>query len=241
MVNNMQMEMDFDLDSAKKKQMESNGMKLPMHMNMLQEMTLSTKTGAAAADKRIPVMMTYDKAAIKLNMNGIEMKQPDNFIGMKIRGYATEEGKVSVDTIEGNSDVAMKGVLQKMISQVLGSVAFPNKVMKIGDTFKQQLPMEMPVNGTTLNMLVNVIYTLKEIKESQAFFDYTQALSMNFKTEAGNSTATGSGTGKMIYDMPANYITDTTSDMIMNMNVQVREMVMKMNLKAKTSFKARVL
>ena len=36
----------------------------------------------------------------------------------------------------------------------------------------------------------------------------------------------------MIYDLPANYVTHTTGDIIMNM--QVGEMGMTMNLKAKT-------
>ena len=242
MVNNMQMEMDFDVDSAKKKEMESTGMKLPMHMDMLQEMSLSTKTGAVEADKRIPMTMTYDKVGITMTMNGKEMKQPDKFVGMKIKGYATEGVKVSIDTIENNSDAATKEAIQKMISQVLKSVEFPNKAMKIGDTFKQEVPMEMPVSGTTLSMLINVTYTLKEIKGTQAFFDYTQTLNMNFKIGEGNATASGSGTGKMTYDMPANYITDTTGDMIMNMNMQMGEkMAMKIKLKAKTSVKAKVL
>jgi hypothetical protein len=241
MVNTMQMEMDFDVDSAKRKQMEASGTKLPMHMNMLQDMTLSTKTGALAADKRIPMTITYDKVAITTTMNGKEMKQPDKLVGMKIKGYATEEGKVSIDAIEGNSDAAMKEALQKMISQIYQSIEFPNKAMKIGDTFKQEVPMEMPVSGQTLKMLINVTYTLKEIKASQAFFDYTQSISMNIKLEKGNTTATGSGTGKMIYDIPANYITDTTGDMIMNMAMQMGEMGMKMDMKMKTSLKAKVL
>jgi hypothetical protein len=174
-------------------------------------------------------------------MNGKEMKQPDKLVGMKIKGYATEEGKVSIDAIEGNSDVAMKEALQKMIAQIYQSIEFPNKAMKIGDTFKQEVPMEMPVSGQTLKMLINVTYTLKEIKASQAFFDYTQSISMNIKLEKGNTTATGSGTGKMIYDIPANYITDTTGDMIMNMAMQMGEMGMKMDMKMKTSLKAKVL
>lgn len=113
--------------------------------------------------------------------------------------------------------------------------------MKIGDTFKQEVPMDMPVSGQNLKMLINVTYTLKEVKGSQAFFDYTQSISMNLKLEKGNTTATGSGNGKMTYDMPANYITDTTGDMIMNMAMQMGEMGMKMDMKMKTSVKAKVL
>src|SRR5690606_29109776 len=90
MVNNMQMDMDFDIDFAKKKEMEGTGVKFPMHMDILQEMTLSTKTGAAAADKRIPMTMTYDKVEISMTMNGKEMKQPNKFLGMQIKGYATK-------------------------------------------------------------------------------------------------------------------------------------------------------
>jgi len=239
MVNNMQM--DMNVDSAKKKQTESTGMKPPMHVNMLQEMTLSTKTGAVAPDKRIPLTMTYDKLDVSMTMNGKEMKQPNKFVGMQIKGYASEEGKVNIDAIEGNSDTATKAALQKMISEVLRNVEFPNKAMRIGDTFTQEVPMEMPMNGTTLNMLTNLTYTLKEVKESQAFFDYTQSLSLNFEVANGNTTATGSGSGTMIYDMPANYITGSTGDMIMDINMQMGVMLMKMKLKAKTLLNAKVL
>lgn len=241
MVNDMQIDMDFDIDSTKKREMEGAGMLLPMHMDILQEMTLSTKSGAVAADKRIPMTMTYDKVEVSMTMNGNEMKQPNNFVGMEVKGYATEEGMVIIDVIEGNLDAAAKEALQKMISEVLRNVEFPNKAMKIGDSFTQEVPMEMPMNGTTLNMLTNVTYTLKEVKESQAFFDYTQSLSMNFGIEKGNTTATGLGRGTMIYDMPANYITDSTGDMIMDMNMQMGEMALKMIVKAKTSVKAKVL
>ncbi|MFD2163138.1 hypothetical protein ACFSJU_12100 [Paradesertivirga mongoliensis] len=241
MVNNIRMEMDFDVDPAKKKEMEGTGMKLPMQMNMLQDMRLSTKTGAMQADKRIPMTMTYDKVGITMTMNGNEMKQPDKFAGMTIKAYATEGGKVSIDTIEGNTDEATKAGIQKMVSDVLKAVEFPNKALKIGDTFTQEVPMEMPVSGTILNMLVNATYTLKEIKGTQALFDYTQTVDMNMKMEKGNSSAKGSGKGTMVYDMPANYITDTTGDMSMNMSMNMGEMVMKMNLTAKTSVKAKVL
>src|SRR5690606_7875317 len=239
MVSNMQM--DMNVDSAKKKQTESTGMKPPMHVNMLQEMTLSTNTGAVAPDKRIPLTMTYDKLDVTMTMNGKEMKQPNKFVGMQIKGYASEEGKVNIDAIEGNSDTATKAALQKMISEVLRNVEFPNKAMRIGDTFTQEVPMEMPMNGTTLNMLTNLTYTLKEVKESQAFFDYTQSLSLNFEVANGNTTATGSGSGTMIYDMPANYITGSTGDMIMDINMQMGVMLMKMKLKAKTLLNAKVL
>lgn len=241
MVNNIQIDINFDIDSAKKKEMESAGMTLPMRMDMLQEMTLSTKTGTLAAEKRIPMTMTYDKVDISMIMNGKEMKQPNQFVGMQIKGYATEDGIVSIGAIEGSLDTATKGSLQKMISEVFRNVEFPNKAMKIGDTFTQEVPMEMPANGTVLNMLTKMTYTLKEIKESQAFFDYTQSVSMNFEIEEGNTTATGSGTGTMIYDIPSNYVTDSTGDMMMNMNMQVGEMAMKMSVKAKTSAKAKVL
>lgn len=241
MVNNIQMDMSFDTDSAKKKEMESKGMKMPMHMDMLQDMKLSTKTGALAADKRIPLTITYDKIGISMTLNGKEMKQPDKFAGMQIKGFATEGGKVTVDDVTGDADAAMKETLQKMISEMLRKVEFPDKAMKIGDTFTQEVPMEMPVNGTTIKMLTAMTYTLKEVKESQAYFDYTQSLSMNLKIANGNTTATGSGKGSMIYDMPANFITNSAGDMIMDMNMQMGEMAMKMSIKAKTSVKAKVL
>lgn len=241
MLNDMQIEVDFDGDSAKKKQMEASGAHFPIHMSMLQEITMSTKTGQVTTDKRIPMTMTYDKVAMTTSMNGEKMKQPEKLAGMKIKAYAMEDGKISIDTVEGNLDMAIKAELQKMITQLFGNVEFPNKAMKIGDTFTQEVPMEMPMNKNIINMLIKVTYTLKDIKNSQAFFDYTQSLDMNMKIAEDNSTATGSGGGKMIYDIPASYVTDTTGDTMINMNMQMPEMLMKMNLKMKTSMKAKVL
>jgi hypothetical protein len=87
-----------------------------------------------------------------------------------------------------------------------------------------------------------VTYTLKYIKGTQAFFDYTQDINMNFTVEKAKASATGSGGGKMVYDMPTNYITDTTGDITLDMKMQMEgENWMRMNLKAKTSVKAKLL
>jgi hypothetical protein len=46
----------------------------------------------------------------------------------------------------------------------------------------------------------------------------------------------------MVYDMPTNYITDTTGDITLDMKMQMEgENWMRMNLKAKTSVKAKLL
>lgn len=241
MTNSIDMDMNFDVAPEKKKQMEGAGMKFPMHMNMLQEMTISTKTGVVAPDKRIPITITYDKVGITMNVNGQEMKQPNSFVGMKINAFATEAGKLMIDSIEGNSSAATKEALEKMLLQMLRNVELPNKTMKVGDTFTQEVPMELPVNGNNLKMLASVTYSLKEIRESQAFFDYTQSVNMNFNLGEGNSKASGWGKGKMVYDLRSEYITDTNGDMEMVMDMQMREMAMKINMKIKNSMKVKVL
>ncbi|WP_207429444.1 hypothetical protein [Pedobacter sp. SYSU D00535] len=241
MVNDMKMEMDFLGDTAKRNQMLSNGLELPMQMDMLQEMSLSTQTGQLTADRRIPLTISYNKMDVTMNMQGKEMKQPNQFSGLKIKGYATESGKLSVEAIEGSSSAEMKEAIEKMVSQLLNAVQFPDKPMKQGDTFTQELPMIVPAGANSLNLVVKINYTLKEVKEKQAFFDYTQAITLDMKAEQANSTATGSGTGKMIYDIPLNYITDTTSDMILNMSMAVGDVKMKINATAKSTVKAKVL
>ncbi|MEJ6981541.1 hypothetical protein WG906_13830 [Pedobacter sp. P351] len=241
MVNDMKMEMDSSGDTVKRNQMEAKGLKLPMFIDMRQEMGLTTRTGSLTADKRIPVTISYDKMGVTMKMNGKEMQQPNKFVGMKIKGHAAEDGRLKVDEIEGDASPEIKIALEKMMSQVLNAVKFPNKAMKIGDTFTQEIPMEMPAGGTSMNMLINSRYVLKEIKGNQAFFDYTQNIALDLTSAQRNSTATGSGTGKMIYDIPANYITETTGDMTMKMTLSVGETSMKINVRAKSSVKASIL
>ena len=240
MTNDMKMEMDLP-DSAMRSSVMAKGMKLPMHLDMLQEMSITTRTGAGAADGRIPVTISYDKVGTSVKMEGKEMKKPDNLAGMKIKGHVAKDGKLSVDEIEGNIAPEMKKSIENTVSQMLKSVNFPDKAMKIGDTFSQEMPMVIPTAAGTMSLVVKANYVLKEIKAKQAFFDYTQDISMDFKVDQGKSTASGSGAGRMIYDIPTNYITETTGDMKLDMTVAVGEMVMKINANGKTLAKSGVL
>jgi len=240
-VNDMKMEMNFDVDSAKRKQMLDGGVKLPMHIDMLQEMSISTKTGALTADKRVPLTISYNKMGMTIKMQGKETKQPDQFVGMKIKAYATADGKLEVDTIEGNITAEVKATMVKMISQMLKSVQFPDKTMKIGDTFTQEMPMVVPAGATAMNLIIKVNYTLKEIIGKQAMFDYTQNISLNLATSHDNSSAAGSGTGTMKYSISEQYITDTTSDLKMKLSITTAGTNMKIDVLAKSTIKAKIL
>jgi hypothetical protein len=241
MVNDMKMEMDFDVDLAKRKQMLDGGVKLPMQIDMLQEMSISTKTGALTADKSVPLAISYNKMGMTMKMQGKETKQPDQFVGMKIKAYATSDGKLEVDTIEGNTAEKVKAAIIKTISELMNLIKFLDKGMKIGDEFAQEIPMVVPAGASTMNLLIKVNYILKEISGNQAKFDYTQTIALNLGINQANSSATGSGTGKMTFNIPEQYITDSTGDTKMNLTMNTSGMNAKLDILIKSTHKAKIL
>src|SRR5690606_20842380 len=137
--------------------------------------------------KRVPLTISYDKMETVLKMEGREIKQPDKLAGLKIKGHIAENGKISVDEIEGSTSQEIKSSIERTISQILNSVQFPSKPMKIGDTFIQEVPMVIPAGENSMNMLIKVNYTLKEVKGDQAFFDYTQSIDLDLNINQGSS------------------------------------------------------
>ena len=108
--------------------------------------------------------------------------------------------------------------------------------MKIGDTFEQSMPFNMPMMGTGMKADIKVIYKLISISDGKANFDTNYNMDMN--AAAGKSMPvamhmTGGGNGTMEYDIAANYPTHYIQNMDMNMSIPTgdKNMAMKMKMK----------
>ncbi|MVT09492.1 hypothetical protein [Chitinophaga tropicalis] len=243
MTNLMDMEMTVKGDSAMINEIRARGMKLPIIMHMNQNMAITTKTGAQRADKKIPLTMTYDKFSIIQSVGGQETTQDVNpFLNTVVEGTTMGDGKISIDTIKGELDDALKTSLRQMVTNLQGNIKFPAEEIKIGDSFDQELPMNLPIPQAEMKMKLIAKYTLKEIRDNKAIFDlkYTIVMDMSITENAGKGGGTGTGTGTMIYDINKNIAEQTDSDIQFQFEFAVSGLTMSATCKGKTNVKCSV-
>lgn len=237
LINEMEMEMAIKGDSAMMAEMETSGMKSPITMLLKQDMLTTTKTGQQRPDKKIPLTVTYDKMDITTTIAGNEMNQPNPFADVEIRGTTTGDGKISIDTITGNINDAVKASLRTMVNNIQGNIKFPEKELAIGDSFDQDVPLVVPVAQMQIKMKIHVKSTLKDIKDNKAIFDMKQdiSLDMSMMDSNGNVNGNGNGTGIMIFDMKNKMLDRTESDIHYLLNMNTSGMTVSAKCKAKQS------
>lgn len=67
-----------------------------------------------------------------------------------------------------------KEALMKMMESVFNQVEFPNKKVKVGESFNQETTMSIPIENVYLEMNINSLYTLKNIENGIGYFNLNQ-------------------------------------------------------------------
>ncbi len=227
-------EIDFDGDEAVLNQIKSSGMSLPMMMDMNQKMVAVMKTGKFSKENKIPITVEYTTFETEQTMGGKPMPGGQQLSGMKMTGWGDKEGKMHFEDIqsEGMNDETKKmtmDIIEKMQTQVM----FPEKPMKIGEEFTQEIPMSIPIPGATpLSLVITTIYKLKSVSGTTALFDTKQSVTLDGKMDQGSAAASGDGTGVMEFDMKQSYVSKFKSIMTMNFEIQSGPMKIKAKTKA---------
>ncbi len=210
--------------------LQTQGITLPLNGNVLMKMTNDTKTGANGANNGFPLTMTFKFDELNVNLNGKEIPVPipATASAMNIYGHVGADGKLMADSIGGNK---MKDTSQQKISTMMNSfqqrVNFPDRPLHIGDTFTQDMPMGIPV-GANIKMDAKTTYKLVNISNGNAFFDVTQSMNMAIPVKGQAINITGSGMGKMVYDINNSFPTDFKS----NMNMKIAGIIDKLTIDA---------
>ena len=165
-------EINFNGDTASTNKLKTNGPKTPMLMQMQMNTFFDVKTGNSISNQT-PVIMTLGQTDAKMKMNGKEQPLPMHVEGdRKIYGKLNSEGKLNIDSISGKKLTdSLKEVMKQAINNVQRNINFPDKPMKIGDTFTQDIPMNMPIGGNSIKMISRTTYKLIGIESNKAFFD----------------------------------------------------------------------
>jgi hypothetical protein len=180
----------------------------------------------------IPATLEYGKIISTTTISGKSTSEEKSYSGMKILGKYNIENKFKVDTIIGeNVSLQIRNVLKTTLESVQQTIKFPEKPMKVGDTFNNEIPIKIPIEGMNpISIKIYMEYFLTEIKESKAFFNIKQIVRLDLSEDQFNIIASGTGTGTSEFDIKENYLTKYNSELPMNITIKANEkLTMKMN------------
>jgi hypothetical protein len=169
------------------------------------------KTGAAGSDNMMPMTMDFKIDSLNVLAAGKQVPIPPSATDKAFHfagRVSPDNTSMTIDSVNGKktNDSTQKSMKQ-MMSMVQRQIQFPTTPMKPGDTFTQNLPINVPVKGTGGNMQVNasITYKLNSISDGKAYFDVTPKFTMDFNMKKVAVNMSGTGTGKMVYSITDNF------------------------------------
>jgi len=169
-------------------------------------------TGKRSADKSFPVSLTYKKT---MSLDGKNEIPEGSVVQGEIMGDQLPIfSKVTSTTL----DTDQKNKLLQTVQTTFEQFKFPEQQLKIGDQFSTDRPMEMAMEGSTIDIIVITTYKLLSIKNDMAQFDLSQSYQMTPKIMDNSFTGSGNGKGQLTYDIGNSLITDYSIKTELEMN-----------------------
>ena len=180
-------------------------------------------------------MITNDTAMLKSvsktgELNGnefpidIELLKSNNptlVTGTRFFGKSID-GKMKIDSISiaTMSEENKKNLLFTMES-MMNQIKYPNRKIKVGESFEQKNPMALPIADVTIHVEINSIYTLKNVKNGMGYFDLDQVYTLKSATKDYKMELDGTGKGQVDYDIEKQFFTRFYLDMEMNLTTEL--------------------
>ena len=221
--------MDFMVDLSANKdiaaKLKAKGIEQPINMHVQFDNTGNISTGEVSAGVFL-YTMSYDPPAVNVTINGKAIPIPlpaKTTKGGSMYGHVSSDGTLKMDSLKGSKlNDSTTAMVQKMTSTILKQIKFPDHPLKPGDTFTQDIPFDIPAAvGKNMAIDIKVTYKLANIADNQAFFDLVQDLNMNLQVKKIAVTLTGTGTGKLIYDIKNQYPVSLNNNMDMKINAKL--------------------
>jgi hypothetical protein len=169
-------------------------------------------TGKSQDEISFPVSLTYKKTMSLDGKNEI----PE---GTVLQGEITGEHQPIFSSVtSGSLGIDQKSQLLKSIQSTFDQFDFPEQRLKIGDQFSINRPASMPMEGSTIDIVVTTNYKLLSIKNNIAQFELNQTYQMTPKTMDNSFTGKGSGKGQLSYNIENSLITDYSIKTEIEMN-----------------------
>ncbi len=191
------------------------GMSNPTISNTQTTVETVVKTGRSSNSGVTPLTMEFIKSTSSNGKKAI----PDGTI---IHGTVSE-GKVPLldSIVSEDLDPTFKAGLLQGLQTTFAQLSFPEKHVKVGESFTIDAPLSIPMAGVSIQMKTSSTYKLIGIKNGIADFDISQIYSVTSNGVGSDIKSSGNGTGKLTYDILNNFNVRLQMDVDMVMNMQM--------------------
>lgn len=226
-------------DSSFTERMNNAGVKLPMLINSYQAFGMSAKTDSLSKDSTIKMTSVFDYDSSLTIRNGDTVSSPrKSLAGLKIASVYSKDHEVKgVEVIGDNIPEGLKEQLAEIIGKMYKTIKYPDKPMEIGESFKQNMPTQIPISSNqSINMNIEVTYTLKSVDGNKAYFDTMTKMAVNDSLSSVIFKLNGEGTGKLVHDLERNYPIESRGEMNLNEKIITPEITTIISAKSKTYY-----
>jgi hypothetical protein len=181
------------------------------------------KTGKLTGDEMpLNMEMTMDKSA-----QGADQLNGSKFYGRVKKGNVMVFDSIQAPGMQPEMKNMLKGMMEKMLTQAFVA----ERKVKVGESFVQEIPMNIPLGPVTLDMKDVVTYKLNKVEGTKAYFSLNHVITMQTTTEGEEMKGSGVGNGEMVYDMASNFTVQNDSDVSMEMAFSAQGMDMSVKTK----------
>ena len=227
-INSSDYEMTYSGSEELLEMLKENGTENPVKIKNSFNVETVSKTGKIGKDGSFPITIEYLKAFDKDGKTIIPS-------GTLLFGNATLSSMPKLDSIVGaGMEENFKKSIFQMVQSTFNQVAMPEKKLKAGESFSQESPLKLPIGGINIEMIITTTYSLKSFTAKSAFFDIVQVYSMKFTDTTFDSSGSGNGTGKLVYDISNHFVSENTLNMELNLNLKHTDF--NIDLKSKSDY-----
>lgn len=218
-------EVNFITDQETLNLIESQGYKVPINTEITSEMTTEIIAGDRVNNGEIITAINYGEMSSYVIINGDKKIEKNPFSGTKIRGRYDKYNRFLIDSIIGQRlTPKMRYFHTETIRGLEKKIIFPQKIIKVGDTFENESPLNIPIQGMDpVKANIKIYYILKEIRGNIALFEFKQIVRLDSSWGQDNINLVGEGKGVFEYNIDEHQVTKYNSELPMELTIYINE------------------
>lgn len=221
-------ELHYDASDEILKKLEENGVQNPTITKTVSNLESVFKAGKLKSDGTFPITIEFLKSVNAEN----QILIPN---GTLIYGKGTVSKMPQLDSIVSKDmEETFKANILQTVQSTFSQLDLPEKKLKIGESFSQETPFTIPIATASMEMILTTTYKLVSVVNKTANFDISVVYTMKVSVEKYNMQGSGTGQGKMDYDITNNF--PTKYDLDTEMEFQMKQEAFSLQAKTKSGF-----
>lgn len=202
--------------------LEDNGIENPTISKDISHLKSISKTGKLEGNE------------FPINVELLESTNPTLTGGTKFFGKSVA-GKTKIDSISSSTMTEeKKRTMLPVMEAMMNQIQYPNRRIKVGESFEQKNPMSIPIADVTIELEINSIYTLRKVENGIGYFDIDQVYILKSATKDYEMELDGTGKGQIDYDIEKQFFTKFNLEMEMNLKTELQAFSIELQTKSIT-------